>query len=121
MCKHSLLLLALIAGLVLSACGFGAPSEPPIDSGAVADNPPPSGSDATVTITFGANSFMRHVYEPLIESFNAQHPRITVQWVALDQVYRADVDQNERTRQIVSLADTAELEAGTGQLRPGLL
>ncbi len=121
MCKRSVLLLALIAGLVLSACGFGAASEPPTDSSAVADSAPPSGSDATVTITFGANSFMRHVYEPLIEAFNAQHPGITVQWIALDQVYRADVDQNERTRRIVSLADTAELEAGAGQLQPGLL
>ncbi len=129
MCKRSVLFLALIAGLVLSACGLGAASEPPTPAGgqpaptdsSAAGSAPTTGSDANVTITFGANSFMRHVYEPLIEAFNAQHPGITVQWVSLDKVYRADVDQNERTRQIVSLADTAEVQASKQQFQLGLL
>jgi multiple sugar transport system substrate-binding protein len=130
MCKRSALFLALIAGLVLSACSFGAASEPPTpaggqpaptDSTAAAGSAPTTGSDANVTITFGANSFMRHVYEPLIAAFNAQHPGITVQWVSLDQVYRADGDQNQRTRQIVSLADTAEVDVSKEQFQLGLL
>jgi ABC-type glycerol-3-phosphate transport system substrate-binding protein len=125
MCKRSILFLALIAALVLSACGFGAAPEPP----AGADSPPaPTNASAptdesagNVTITFGAISFMRHVYEPLIEAFNAQNPGITVQWVSLDQVYQAGSDSNAQIRQIVGLADTAEAAAHEEQFRLGLL
>src|SRR3954451_3913110 len=104
MYKCSTLFLALIAALALSACGFEAAPEPPADvrgSGAAGSAPtdgsdtgsaPTAESNANVTITFGADSFMRHVYEPLIAAFNAQHPGITVQWVSLDQVYRAGGD-----------------------------
>jgi ABC-type glycerol-3-phosphate transport system substrate-binding protein len=123
MCKRSALFLALIAALVLSACGFGAAPEPAGGAGGsdAADGAPTAGSDANITITFGAESFMRHAYEPLIAAFNAQHPGITVQWVSLDQVYRSSGDQNDRTRQIVTLADTAAVQLGKEELQPGLL
>jgi ABC-type glycerol-3-phosphate transport system substrate-binding protein len=125
MCKRSVLFLALIAALVLSACGFGAaPEQPagadgqPVPTDASA---PTNESAGNVTITFGADSFMRHVYEPLIEAFNAQNPGITVQWVSLDAAYQAGSDSNEQTRQIVSLADTAEAVANEEQFQLGLL
>jgi ABC-type glycerol-3-phosphate transport system substrate-binding protein len=129
--KRSVLFLALTAALVLSACGFGAAPEPPAGadsqpaptdtSAAGSSGAPTTGAASTVTITFGASSFMRHAYEPLIDAFNAQHPGITVQFVALDEVYRAGSDYNEQTRQIVSLADTAEAGANEEQFRLGLL
>jgi ABC-type glycerol-3-phosphate transport system substrate-binding protein len=128
--KHSVVFLALIAALVLGACGFGAASEPPAgagdqlaptDAGAAGDGAPAAESAGNVTITFGAFSFMRHAYEPLISAFHAQHPGITVQFVSLDEVYQGDGDNNERTRQIVSRADTAQAEASEEQFNQGLL
>jgi ABC-type glycerol-3-phosphate transport system substrate-binding protein len=120
--KPCALFLGLIAALVLGACGFeAAPELPTPEVGLDTNSAPTSESNANVTITFGADSFMRHVYEPLIEAFNTQHPGITVQWVSLDQVYRSDGDENERTRQIVSLADTAAVQASKEQFQLGLL
>jgi ABC-type glycerol-3-phosphate transport system substrate-binding protein len=129
MCKRPILFLALLAVLVLSACGFGAAPEPPTPAGdqpaptdgSVAGSAPAAELDANVTITFGASSFMRHVYEPLIATFNAQHPGISVQWVSLDPAYRGDGDQNERNRLIVGLADTAEVDVSKQRFQPGLL
>ena len=128
--RRSVVFLALIGALVLSACGFGAASEPPAgadgtpaptDTGAAGNSVPSAGAADNVTITFGAFSFMRHAYEPLIDTFNGQHPGITVQFVSLDEVYRGDGDNNERTRQIVSRADTAQAEASEEQFTQGLL
>jgi ABC-type glycerol-3-phosphate transport system substrate-binding protein len=129
--KRSVLFLALIAALVLSACGFGAASEPPTgadgqpaltDAGATAGSAPTADSSAgNVTITFGAISFMRHTYEPLINTFNAQHPGITVQFVSLDGVYQQNRDYTEQTRQIVSSADTAEAGTSEEEFQLGLL
>jgi ABC-type glycerol-3-phosphate transport system substrate-binding protein len=115
--KSSALFLALIAALVLSACSFDA--APTAESDAT--SAPTAESDANVTITFGADSFMRHVYEPLIAAFNAQHPGITVQWVSLDRVYQARSDYREQARQIVSLADTAEAGVNEEDFQLGLL
>ena len=128
MCRRSILFLVLIAALVLSACGFGAAPEPPAGADGqpaptdanTADSVPTSESATNITITFGADSFMRPVYEPLIEAFNAQNPGITVQFVSLEQTYQAG-SENERARQIVSLADTAEAGASKEQFQQGLL
>ncbi|MFL5803340.1 MAG: ABC transporter substrate-binding protein [Roseiflexaceae bacterium] len=129
--KRSIVFLALIAALVLSACGFGAASEPPAgaedllaptDTSAAGGSTPTTGSAGNVTITFGAFSFMRHAYEPLIEAFNAQHAGITVQFASLDEVYQGNDDSNDRTRQIVSRADTAQVDAASEeQFNQGLL
>src|SRR5215216_2386723 len=118
--KYSVLPLALIIALVLSACSFGAAPEPPAGA---SDQPSATAGPASdnVTITFGADSFMRHVYEPLISAFNTQHPGISVQFVALDEVYRNGNDNAERTRQIVSRADTAEADANEQAFQLGLL
>jgi len=114
------LFLALIVALVLSACSFGAAPEPPAG---ISDQPTATdgGAAGNVTITFGADSFMRHVYEPLISAFNTQHPGISVQFVSLDEVYRARSDNAEQTRQIVSRADTAEADANEEMFQLGLL
>lgn len=125
MYKRAVLFLALIGVLMLSACGFGAAPEPPtpaVNQPAPTDGSAPAGGlEANVTISFGASSFMRHVYEPLIATFNAQHPGISVQWVSLDAAYRGEGDQNQRNRQIVGLADTAEVDVSKQQFQPGLL
>ncbi|HET9223580.1 MAG TPA: extracellular solute-binding protein [Roseiflexaceae bacterium] len=122
--------LALAAALLLSACGFGAASEPPVaadvqsapaDASAAGRSAPTTEEDANLTITFGAFSFMRPAYEPLIAAFNQQHPGITVQFVSLDATYQGGGDQNEQTRQIASLADTAEAETNGEQFQQGLL
>ncbi len=126
MCKHSVLLLTLIMALVLSACGFGAPTEPPTDpdgqpapTDTIAAGSAPT--ESVATITFGAPSFMRYAYEPLIAAFNEQHPGITVQFVSLDEVYRGENEDTERARRIVSLADTAETGEQGQQFQLGLL
>ncbi len=117
MCKRSVVFLALIAALVLGACSFDTPSEPP-----AGDQTPEAGATADhVTITFGAISFMRQVYEPLIQAFNADHPGITVQFVSLDEAYQSSGDYSAQTRQIVSMADTAEAPASEEQFNLGLL
>ena len=105
--------------LLLGACGFEAPSAPTHD---LTEQPAVTAAPGeSVTITFGAIGFMRHVYEPLIADFNAQHPGIVVQFVALDELYRYGDDHNELTRQIVSRADTAEAQASAEQFQLGLL
>ncbi len=117
MCKRSVVFLALIAALVLGACSFDTPSEPP-----AGDQTPEAGATADhVTITFGAISFMRQVYKPLIQAFNADHPGITVQFVSLDEAYQSSGDYSAQTRQIVSMADTAEAPASEEQFNLGLL
>src|SRR5262245_23512429 len=130
MCKRSVLFLALTAALVLSACGFGAASEPPVtadaqpaptDTSSAAGSAPTAEAAANVTITFGSFSYMRPAYEPLIAAFNEQHPGITVQFVSLDATFQGGGDQNEQTRQIVSLADTADAEVNGEQFQQGLL
>src|SRR5690242_3652061 len=102
--RYKLLALVLIEAIALGGCSFGA-AEPP--DGATAE--PAEATQATgndsVTITFGAVGFMRHVYEPLIAAFNAQHPGIAVQFVPLDQVYQRGSNDNEIARQIVGRAD----------------
>ncbi len=130
MCKRMVSFLALTAALLLSACGFGAASEPPVtadaqpvptDASAAGGSAPTTAAAANVTITFGSFSFMRQAYEPLIAAFNEQHPGIIVQFVSLDAIFQGGGDQNEQTRQIVSLADTAEAEVNGEQFRQGLL
>jgi ABC-type glycerol-3-phosphate transport system substrate-binding protein len=114
---RSLALLCLLA-LTLSACSFVAAPNP------AGETPTPiTQATATggITITFGAIGFMRHVYEPLIAAFNAQHPGIVVQFVALDQMFQRGADNNEVTRQIVKRADTAEVPASAEQFQLGLL
>ncbi|MEP7188261.1 MAG: hypothetical protein ABI901_03595, partial [Roseiflexaceae bacterium] len=104
--------------LLLGACSLDAAPIP-------TDTTPMPDTQATttsgITITFGAIGFMRHVYEPLIADFNAQHPGIVVQFVALDQIYQRGDDNNAITRQIVSRADTAEAPASAEQFALGLL
>jgi ABC-type glycerol-3-phosphate transport system substrate-binding protein len=122
--KRSVLLPALIMALMLSACGFGPAPDPlaaPDGQPAPTDTIAPTGSAANTTITFGALSFMRYAYEPLITAFNEQHPGITVQFVSLDEAYRGENDDTERARRIVSLADTAETGEKGQQFRLGLL
>jgi ABC-type glycerol-3-phosphate transport system substrate-binding protein len=119
MCKRSVLFLFLIAALVLGACGPDTPSEP-----VAGESTLEAGATTTadhVTITFGAISFMRQVYEPLIQAFNAEHPGITVQFVSLDEAYQNSSDYSTQTRQIVSMADTAEAEASEELFKLGLL
>src|SRR6266540_3373836 len=117
MCKRSVVFLALIAALVLGACSFDTPSEPP-----AGDQTPEAGATADhVTITFGAISFMRQVYYPLIHAFNSDHPVITVQFVSLDEAYQSSGDYSAQTRQIVSMADTAEAPASEEPFNLGLL
>jgi multiple sugar transport system substrate-binding protein len=120
---YSALLMIMIAAILLGACDLSAPAEPPaagtID-GAPAE-PTGESSASSITITFGAIGFMRHVYEPLIDAFNTQHPNITVQFVSLDGVYRSGADYDEQTRQIVSRADTAEAGVNEQEFSLGLL
>ena len=121
--KRSVLFLALIAALALGACGPDTALEPqtgdlPTQASAAGD---PTAAADHVTITFGAISFMRQAYEPLIQAFNADHPGITVQFVALDEAYQNSGDYNTQTRQIVSTADTAEAPASEEQFNLGLL
>ena len=117
----SLRLLVLVAALVLGACSPGGPSEPPAAVLASPASGDATASAGNVTITFGAINPMRHTYEPLINAFNAQHPGITVQFVALDEVYQGSSDYNEQTRQIVRRADTAEAGVSEEEFNLGLL
>src|SRR5262249_37780543 len=127
--KHSVFFLALIAALVLGACSFGPASEPPTGAGGLlaptdagaAGSAPTTESAGNVTITFGAIGFRPSVYEPLIASFNTQHPGITVRFVALDEVYQGGSDYSTQMRQIVSRADTAEAGANEQEFNLGLL
>jgi ABC-type glycerol-3-phosphate transport system substrate-binding protein len=114
---RSLALLCLLA-LTLSACSFDAA---PIPAGETPTPITQATGTGSITITFGAIGFMRHIYEPLIADFNAQHPGIVVQFVALDQIYQRGDDNNAITRQIVSRADTAEATASAEQFERGLL
>jgi ABC-type glycerol-3-phosphate transport system substrate-binding protein len=117
--RYPFLFLALIVALLLGACSFDVPSAPTHD---LTELPAVTAAPGeSVTITFGAIGFMRHVYEPLIAAFNHAHPGITVQFVALDELYRYGDDHNELTRQIVSRADTAEGQASAEQFQLGLL
>jgi ABC-type glycerol-3-phosphate transport system substrate-binding protein len=114
---RSLALLCLLA-LTFSACSFDAA---PIPAGETLTPITQATATGGITITFGAIGFMRHVYEPLIAAFNAQHPGIVVQFVALDQIFQRGADNNEIIRQIVSRADTAEAPASAEQFERGLL
>src|SRR5262249_8055671 len=125
--------LACVAALLLSSCALGAapaPDTPPAEATAPAAETVPPATDASaasnITITFGAISFMRKAYEPLIKTFNAQNPGITVQFVSLDEAYRIGdrffvgrTDTAEQTRQIVSRADTAAAGANEEAFRLG--
>jgi ABC-type glycerol-3-phosphate transport system substrate-binding protein len=64
---------------------------------------------------------MHHIYEPLIAAFNQQHPDITVQFVALDELYGPGAGDNTLMREIVSRADTAEAPANAEDFEHGLL
>src|SRR4051794_17683848 len=101
--RYASFALVLIAALTLGACSFGAP-EPPANE--MPTPAPQATATGGITITFGAIGFMRHVYEPLIAAFNAQHPGITVQFVSLEAAYRGDLSSSERVRKIVGMADT---------------
>jgi multiple sugar transport system substrate-binding protein len=117
--KTLALLFCLLALLASSCAGGGAPADAPVE--ATAPPAPETEGGQGVTITFGAESFMRHAYEPLIDAFNAQHPGITVQFVSLDAVYQGGFDFHEQLRQIVSRADTADAAASAAEYRQGLL
>lgn len=106
--KHSLIIIAaLITSMLLGACGLtGTP-----DPAAPADTAPDAAPGEVVTISFMAQEWERSLYEPLIETFNAENPGIRVQFISNDEVEGAgfgpSVDANQRMRRIVSAADTA--------------
>src|SRR5262245_39946949 len=110
-------LLALLAG----GCAGGSSPSAEAPAEATAQPSPNAEGRSAVTITFGASSFMRHAYEPLIAAFNAQHPGITVQFVSLDEVYQGGGESQEQIRRIVSRADTAEAGGKEGEFDLGLL
>jgi ABC-type glycerol-3-phosphate transport system substrate-binding protein len=121
-CSSMLATFLYVAALLLSGCAIGgAPATDSPTAEATTQPSPDAGTEGGVTITFGAVSFMRHTYEPLINAFNAQHPGITVQFVSLDGVYQQGSDYNEQTRRIVSSADTAEAGANEEEFNLGLL
>jgi ABC-type glycerol-3-phosphate transport system substrate-binding protein len=113
-------LMCLIA-LLASSCGGDGPPSADAPAEATTEASPAAGAEGGVTITFGALSFMRHAYEPLIDAFNAQHPGIKVQFVLHDEVYQDSGDNPEQTRQIVSRADTADAGASEAEFQQGLL
>ncbi|NOK59775.1 MAG: hypothetical protein GFH27_549285n299 [Chloroflexi bacterium AL-W] len=63
----------------------------------------PSSNDV-VTISFGVEEFYTDLYEPLIESFNTEHPDVQVQLVSLDP---PSGSPDETMQRIVSAVDTA--------------
>src|SRR5262245_47572886 len=112
---RSRLAMCITAALLLASCALGAAP--------AAESPTPgaAGQPGPVTISFGAISFMRRTYEPLIDAFNREHPGIVVRFVSLDEAYQGGYDYDEQTRQIVSRADTAEAPADEQQFKLGLL
>src|SRR5262245_37676054 len=94
-------LLFCLVALLVSSCAGGRAHDGEAAVEATAQPSPDAAAGQAVTITFGADSFMRHAYEPLIEAFNAQHPGIVVQFVSLDAVYQGNDDYHEQLRQIV--------------------
>jgi ABC-type glycerol-3-phosphate transport system substrate-binding protein len=112
----------LLAGILLSACTFGddapestltatappsadLPTEAPADpDAALAD------TGEIVRISFGAQSFERSIYEPLIDAFNKQHSDMQVQFVSLDAIMQSGsgetFDFNRQLRGMVGAADT---------------
>jgi ABC-type glycerol-3-phosphate transport system substrate-binding protein len=114
-----------LVGILLSSCNLGgdaAESTLPATVLPSADLPTeaPTESDATpadtgevVRISFGAQSFERAIYEPLIETFNQHHSDMQVQFVALDEIMRSEgaetFDYTRQIRRMVGAADTLSL------------
>ena len=114
---RSLTLLCLLA-LTFSACSFDAA---PIPDGATPTPITQATATGGITITFGAIGFMRHVYEPLIAAFNAQHPGIVVQFISLEAAYRDNLSNSELVRKIVGMVDTSDGPAREEEFELGLL
>lgn len=117
----ALVALAVLLGACSQAGDPAATRTPPDGTGptpvAAAATPAEPGPDAAapsdpVTITFGAQSYLRPAYEPLIEQFNQQNPGVHVQFVSIDAAYQVGggtFDLGAQVRQIVSMADVVSL------------
>jgi multiple sugar transport system substrate-binding protein len=104
---------ALLLLFLLSACSLGGASDAPADPAAQPDpaaTAAADGSGQVVTIGFGAQSYERQVYEPLIAEFNRQNADVQVQFVSLDEVNQPQpgeqFDIDTAMRRSVSAADT---------------
>jgi multiple sugar transport system substrate-binding protein len=104
---------------LLAACSLS-PNQPeltPTPSGEATAAPEPTaeaGESEAVTISFAAWDYERQIYEPLIQKFTAENPKIKVVLVPLDDLMNvpgnppdADYSPAAQLRRIVSGADTA--------------
>lgn len=104
-----------LLALALAACSAGSspPAAVPSALPVGVPSPAPTGApaDEVATISFGAQSYARPAYEPLIAEFNRQNPGIRVQFVSLDAAYsiQGAFDPDQQMRRLVSAADTLEL------------
>jgi ABC-type glycerol-3-phosphate transport system substrate-binding protein len=111
----------LLIGMLISSCSLGDTPESAIPATALpsADLPTeaPTNADGAlatageiVKLSFGAQSFERAIYEPLIDTFNQQNPDVQVQFVSLDEIMRSEMDQtfdfDRQLRRMVGAADT---------------
>lgn len=99
--RYIFVVLFVISGLMLSACGlFGEVTDRRSDS-----------ADGVVTIGFMAQEWERQSYEPLIQTFNAENPDMRVRFISVEEVIDptagGPIDFEQRMRRIVSAADTA--------------
>jgi ABC-type glycerol-3-phosphate transport system substrate-binding protein len=104
---------ALLALFLLSACSLGGAPDATGDSAAQPEliaTGAAEESGEVVTIGFGAQSYERQVYEPLIAEFNRQNADVRVQFVSLDEVNSPQpgeqFDIDTAMRRSVSAADT---------------
>jgi ABC-type glycerol-3-phosphate transport system substrate-binding protein len=111
-----------LVGLLLSSCSLGADAPDPLLPATALPNadlptaaPAASGAaladtGEVVKLSFGAQSFERSIYEPLIDAFNKQYPDVQVQFVSLDAIMQSDsgeaFDFNRQLRRMVGAADT---------------
>ncbi len=99
--QYIFVVLFVISGLMLTACGlFGEATDGSTDS-----------ADGVVTIGFMAQEWERQSYESLIQTFNAENPDIRVRFISVEEVVDptsgGSIDFGQRMRRMVSTADTA--------------
>lgn len=113
-------LFILSAALLLAACGR---KESPAPTAT-----PEAGEESSAggsTILFAVNDFELTLYEDLVASFEAANPDIHVRLVSINALLELDPMSGEwpddAWQRLVSRADVVSLDAGTEQVRQGLV
>lgn len=77
----------------------------------------PTVGEQQVTITFAADTAMKSIYEPLMETFHKEHTNITVQFVELDPSKQVDAKTKASLADVSLLSGRSDIVARAGYFR----